>query len=216
MKKCSKCKETKPLDEFPNSKQTRDGKFSYCKACRSDYNKKYKDKRHACPEKKARDRQQAADWYQINKDRVNEKQRLAYREKYGERRPKLSPEQRKENKRRYVREWTRNRRKDPAVRFKENVRSRTRNFFVQQRKVQKNNTTLELLGIQDWSELYTHLVSTAIKNYGMYLDCIDYHIDHIVPLSSGSTEGEMTELCHISNLQLLTPGDNLSKGCQIS
>lgn len=33
MKKCSKCKEFKPVDEFYKSKTTSDGKQTYCKVC---------------------------------------------------------------------------------------------------------------------------------------------------------------------------------------
>ena len=35
MKKCRDCGEEKPLDEFYNDKQTKDGKHSYCKPCHS-------------------------------------------------------------------------------------------------------------------------------------------------------------------------------------
>jgi len=33
MKRCPDCGETKPLDEFPRNKRSRDGRHAYCKPC---------------------------------------------------------------------------------------------------------------------------------------------------------------------------------------
>ena len=49
MKECTKCKETKGLEEFNNNKQNKDGKHSYCKVCHSVLK---------------------AEWYRNNKERV--------------------------------------------------------------------------------------------------------------------------------------------------
>ena len=38
MKQCYKCKETKPVSEFPKSKKNKDGLFSYCKKCKAKLN----------------------------------------------------------------------------------------------------------------------------------------------------------------------------------
>lgn len=63
----------------------------------------------------------------------------------------------------------------------------------------------------DFQTLEIHLIQTALKNYGMWLDCNEYHIDHIVPISSATSEDELIKLSHYTNLQYLTPYDNLSK-----
>ena len=41
MKRCSSCKEVKPLDDFHNSRAARDGKKAWCKECGRRYNAEY-------------------------------------------------------------------------------------------------------------------------------------------------------------------------------
>lgn len=43
----------------------------------------------------------------------------------------------------------------------------------------------------------------------------EWHIDHIRPLASATTEEELLALCHFTNLQPLWAKDNLSKGSKI-
>ncbi len=43
MKRCSNCGAVKPLDEFTRNTRTKDGKYSYCRACQQDryFQRKY-------------------------------------------------------------------------------------------------------------------------------------------------------------------------------
>lgn len=67
MKKCRDCGETKPLDEFPNHKQTKDGKNSYCKPCT---------------------RARATAWNTANPEKHTEHKRRSHLKRYG-----ITPEQ---------------------------------------------------------------------------------------------------------------------------
>ena len=78
----------------------------------------------------------------------------------------------------------------------------------------KTRTAL-LLGCT-WAEAQAHLIQTAILNYGSYSETAKYDIDHKIPLASAINAEEMTKLCHISNLQLLTPPDNRAKGAKLN
>ncbi len=73
----------------------------------------------------------------------------------------------------------------------------------------------ELLGC-DGTALLEHLQQTAISNgYSDFdindYDSDEYHIDHIIPYSS-ICDGECIEnICHYTNLQILTKAENLAK-----
>lgn len=72
----------------------------------------------------------------------------------------------------------------------------------------------EILGCS-FDEVYKYLLSTWEKNYGKPWDGGPYHIDHIIPLATAKTEEEAIKLCHYTNLQLLTPEDNMVKNAKV-
>lgn len=66
----------------------------------------------------------------------------------------------------------------------------------------------------DWSVVKLHMESLfkegmTWENHG------EWHIDHIIPISSGKTEDEVIKLCHYSNLQPLWAEENLLKSNKI-
>lgn len=74
----------------------------------------------------------------------------------------------------------------------------------------KKSKTYQLLGA-DFDVVQKHLIDSAIKNYGSYDPDFTYHIDHIKPCASAKNEVELILLQHYTNLQYLTPEDNLRK-----
>ena len=44
-KKCSKCSEIKPLEEFCIQTRSKDGRASYCKVCKAKADREYRDRK---------------------------------------------------------------------------------------------------------------------------------------------------------------------------
>lgn len=74
--------------------------------------------------------------------------------------------------------------------------------------------TAQILGC-DYETLYKHLTDTWRANYGTEWNGEPYNIDHIVPLATAKSEEDIIRLCHYTNLQLLTPEDNLDKRAKL-
>ena len=74
----------------------------------------------------------------------------------------------------------------------------------------KRSSSNQIIGCS-WVELAAHI--EALFASGMSWDNRElWHIDHIKPLSSATTEQELIELCHYKNLQPLWAFENQSKG----
>lgn len=87
-KKCSNCKEEKPLSEFSKKSSTKDGLHYRCKPCLSEYSKRYNKKYNkskaqprtkATPEeleaRKQKAREHSKKYYEANKEKVKEQQK---------------------------------------------------------------------------------------------------------------------------------------------
>ena len=160
MKRCSKCKEDKPLEAYGNLKRGKDGKCSYCKQCA----------------KKGYDKYVQKNWKSIN-EKIKSK-RKEYRE-------------------------------DPLYRLREGLREHVRRYIVDK----KSKHTEDILGAS-FDNVRQHIEKQFVEgmswnNYG------EWHIDHIIPLSSGAKREEYIKLNHYTNLQPLWAKDNLSKGAKI-
>jgi hypothetical protein len=110
----------------------------------------------------------------------------------------------------------RRRKNNPLVRIKESYCSSLRRAF-QFALQEKNTSSSEILGCTN-EEFKTHLESQfydhpktgkpmTFDNYGLY----GWHIDHIIPISSATSEEDVKRLCHYSNIQPLWAEDNLKK-----
>lgn len=204
-KKCSTCNINKPLSEYHRWKYGPDGYRRVCKECRKLETKKYYelhgDKIRASNTK-----------YRIeNPDKVKEvKQRIYERDK--ERILKVNKLYR-ENNRDKRNEYVRNRKKnDPIFKLKHTMNNRLL-LFLKVKSITKKNKTFEIVGCTP-EKLKSHLESQFVN--GMSWDNMgQWHIDHIIPLSSVNTEEEILKLCHYSNLQPLWAIDNMKKGSKL-
>jgi hypothetical protein len=68
-KQCVTCGVTKPVPEFYANKQNQDGLGCYCKTCKREHDRRYRDKN------RDRVRRQAREWRTANTDHANELRR---------------------------------------------------------------------------------------------------------------------------------------------
>ena len=236
-KVCNKCGINKDINEF--SKYKVKGKEYYrsqCKKCRCDYQKEYnaknKDeisiKNKIYREKnKNKLREHSKKFYQEHKEEIKEykkkneehykKWRKEYREKNKEHIKEYMKKYRKENKNKISKQrnkYNQKRKKeDTLFYFKIKTRQMLLNSF-KRRKNKKPQHTEQILGCTI-ENFIKHLLQTFKDNYGYEWDEVEsVHIDHIKPLKLATTEEDVIELCHYTNLQLLKAKDNLQKSCK--
>ena len=193
MKQCPTCQRQKEYSAFYKNARTSDG-FAYrCKACQSEYSRRYRAaKSESILQKKKQ-------WYASNKEST-----LKYQADYYA-----------NNKERIVRrvvQYRQNRLKtDPTFKLQKNLRHRLSKLLKQQ----SSKIAISFLGCS-LDELKKHLgfqfqPGMTWDNYGQW------HIDHKVPLSSFDlTDLEQIKLaCSYNNLQPLWAKDNRSKSDKV-
>jgi hypothetical protein len=209
---CRCCKEEKDLDCFCLEKKTVKGKlYTYpktrCRECDKIYLQEYHSKN------KERNNAKKREYHHANKEKIKEKSKT-YREKHKERdrlkkQEWLSRPETKEKMRNY---FNNRRLSDPAFKLQSNFRTRIRKFLLGK---SKSLSSQEILGCS-WGELKVYIESLfkegmTWENHGLS----GWHVDHIIPLSSGKTLEEIEKLCHYTNLQPLWWHENLSKGAKL-
>ena len=236
MKICNVCKKDKEFSEYKEKKNSVDGLTSICKVCldlknkhRSNRKEKLKESNRLYYQKnKKKHNEWCIEWGKRNKSKLAEHQKK-YREnnpdnvketrrKYREK----NKERLKENSKLYsdknrvkLRENNKQRKKDyPILKIKDRLRNRLW-FYIKSNGLLKKESSEKLLGCS-WDNLKEHIEKQfkdgmTWENHGKY----GWHIDHIIPLSSGKSEDDLNKLCHYSNLQPLWWDDNLSKSNKI-
>jgi hypothetical protein len=190
VKVCSVCNIEKPLEDFHNKQRGHLGKSELCKLC-----------------KKEKDDKRWENFTQEEKDRRN---RIA-RETYHRNRS-IDPTYRKEDKDSTRIRKMNYRMSNELVRMKESIRSRIVKY-LKKNGYDKKGKTFEIVGTTP-EILKEHIgqqfeIGMSWSNHG------EWHIDHIIPLSSAKNETELYKLFHYTNLQPLWSFDNLSKGSKI-
>jgi hypothetical protein len=204
MKKCTKCNKEKELIEFSIDKHNKNGLCSGCKSCGKEYRKANKErikeqKKEYYKANKEHKKQYRKEYYQANKEQVKE-QVKEYRKDNREKLNKYGLEYEK-----------RERLKNPLFKMKKNLRTRTWAAF-RNKGYDKNNKTQEILGA-DWEVCKAH-IERQFKERMNWGNQGEWHIDHIIPLSSVNTQKELTTLCNYQNLQPLWAKDNIEKSAK--
>lgn len=212
-KRCSKCRETKPIDSFGFQKIRKDGRNPWCRACKSvagkEFEVRYKDRREV--QRKA--------WVGANRDKYN-----AYQRDYSKNnRAKVHAAWKRwrEKNPDKVRQWSladysRNRAARLAANkaYREANKEKVREASLKWRAANKELLTLHKRAYkarkrsaegrftpQDIEQLKKMQRNKCACCSGKL---IEFHIDHRTPLSRGGTNDP-------TNLQLLCPPCNLRK-----
>lgn len=184
-KTCTKCNVFKSFGEFSRDKQKKDGFRSHCKSCDKEYNAANADKIKLYYK----------EWYAANAD----KWKLQTKEYYQKNKVKHNTRQIQYNKTR--------RQTDEAFKLLSNLRCRLHQVL---KGTGKSTSTMELTGMES-NDLLKYLYEMSPRFEGVPLT--ELHVDHIIPCAAfdmGNVDHQ--RVCfHYTNLQLLTPAENLSK-----
>lgn len=146
-----------------------------------------------------------------NIEKCRESTRKSYY-KYCAKRKEARAKYRKENHRKILDYFINRRKRDPKYALICSLRSRLYQAFTK-RKVVRERGLGKILGAPlDQAKAHLEKQFTegmSWENYG------DWHVDHIIPLSSAKTQEDLVVLCHHTNLQPLWAEENLRKGAKI-
>lgn len=157
-------------------------------------------------------RKKQNEYYHKNKEK-NKQWHKKWRDSHKEQIKESSKKYREENKDKINQLHVKRLHSDPTYKMKEQVRNMVR-YALRSRGHHKKSKTVDILGC-DLDSFCQYLFSTWEKNYGKPWDGEPYHIDHIIPLATAKTEEDIIKLCHYTNLQMLTPEDNIAKSDKI-
>lgn len=193
-KVCASCKEVLPLNQFLIKNGRPQPRCSICR--RKDFEEYFKK---LCDMQNDITRKEAKAMYEVEYKEELKKEK----ERRSEESKKRQAESHKEyTKKRYNTE--------PMYRLKCSVRNCICGSFKRTGQVKKEKTE-KIVGLP-LEEFINYLKNTFFLRYGYEWDGEEpVHIDHIIPLSTASTEESVVKLCHYSNLQLLKAHDNLVK-----
>jgi hypothetical protein len=227
-KVCTKCNVEKNIFEFGKLKSSKDGYRYFCKKCRNNIEKTYEGDNVSVRKKKWRNnnKEKIKNHYQETKQTILDYQKKYREENLGkikERGKQYYNNNKKEilDKNKVYKKNTKNirniyesnkKKNNPIYSLLCGMRSRLCNY-LKKSDITKKNKTFDIVGCTPQS-LKEHLETQFID--GMSWDKrSEWHIDHIIPLSSAKTEEELYSLCHYTNLQPLWAEDNLKKSNKI-
>ena len=185
-KVCTRCQHPKPLEEFGNRSNTKDGKDIYCKPCKHYFTQQWKLNNP----KKLKDSKRRANlnWYINNKNKkltANKQWQVNNKDHYKQ----------------WFKQYSQKREQlDPSFKLRNKTRSI---IWYAIKKNKKHSRVIELIGCSV-TELKEHLESKfkddmTWENYGKW------YVDHVIPLNvfDLSNPEEVKRACHYTNLQPL-------------
>ena len=153
-------------------------------------------------------RRKEREYYRKNKDKAH-KWHKKYRETHKEQIQAAAKRYRAKNRDRINLARIHRLHTDPVFKMKEQTRNMIR-YALRSKGHKKTSATKDILGC-DLNDLFPYLTKTWEDRYGQKWHGEPYHIDHITPLATANSKEEIEKLCHYTNLQMLTPEDNMNK-----
>jgi hypothetical protein len=183
---CCRCGEERSVTEFRKDSSKKDKLRPECKICLKTSEMIFRNEN---PKEMG---ERLKKFYEKNPDK-----RKKYRERYRSRKQERKKERTET---------------DPTYNLVNRMRCRLWKY-LKIHKIYKNNSTFEIIGCTP-SELKEHIEKQFIDDMN-WDNKGNWHIDHIIPLSSAKTEVELMKLFHFSNLQPLWASDNIKKSNKI-
>jgi hypothetical protein len=185
---CTKCKQTKSLNEFSKCKNGKFGLQPKCKQCNKITSEKFR---------------------KLNPNYI--KQHYLDNKELYKNNHKCYVENNKKQIQNYLNQYNKNLRQDPIEKLKHNLRIATIRGIKN-----KEKHSLEIIGLENWDLLKEHIEKQFTEgmtwdNWGIGKNNTTWHIDHITPLSSAQTEDEVYKLNHYTNLRPMWGSDNIRK-----
>lgn len=189
-KRCAACGEVKLKELFAKAPKRPDGVRPYCKDCSNAANRAY---RAEFPERASASSKKWAD--------ANPEKRRAKALRWNLENPGRATK--------LVVEWQKRKMEtDPMFRFISQTRQAIRKS-IRKMGYRKSGTTSRILGC-DWAQFRKHIEAQFLKGMS-WENRSEWHIDHIVPISSASSQEDVLRLNHFTNLRPLWARDNCAK-----
>lgn len=208
-KVCNKCKSDKVLTDYGIDKRNTDGLKSVCKLCLSEYKKQY-----SLLNKEKID-EYNKEYKKANPDKIKQYEKLRYVENkskissYSKQYKIINKERDRDKNNKTKREYKAKRMAiDPLYKLKINI-SGLIAISIKKRGYYKNTKTINILGCTP--EFFKSYLESKWEawmnwnNHGKYNGELNHgwDIDHIIPVSSATSEEEVLKLNHYTNLQPL-------------
>lgn len=235
LKRCSKCKVFKALGGFSKNKASWDGLRSACVECRKLQKHKYQEENRERLAAKSREYRKKnkeesnarqRKYYEKNKEKSNARSReynkrnkekiKANKREYREKNKEIMAfkrriyNQRKDVKERVNKRSRERRKEDPLHRLTLNIR-RALYKSLKRAKLKKENRTFKYVSCSP------NFLLERLERQRIERGLSEYAVDHMLPIDSFDLKDaeELRRCWHFSNLQALSPEDNLRKSNKI-
>lgn len=214
-KVCRRCKENKPRTEFNKASREKDGLQDRCRQCNKIVSAEY---RAAHPEK---ERSRHAEYHEKNKEKINE--RVSEWQKKNPEKVRAKAQKYYHNNRKKVlirmKQWQLNNPewiKNYAAKWCSENKGWRKEYDAEYQKINAHKVNarnrkyiaIKKQAMPSWADEQKILEFYVASKQMTQETGIEYHVDHIVPLTSKIVCGLHWE----GNLQILTEFENIKKG----